>query len=362
MSRPSSAANSLRLLAGRTRGATIAADLGYFDQAHFVHEFREFTPLTPTQYGTADRDCPATSKGRPPKSDKAQISKPDRRPTPDHGVMERNRDAVASTGLLVAAIRAAESRRADRLFTDPYADMLAGDAGRVMLAEAIAETGERSTVQIVVRTRFWDEALLRAVATTNQVVILAAGMDARAYRLAWPPGTTVYELDQPAVITAKAAILADAAPRCRRAAVGVDLADDWPAELTAAGFDPTTPTVWLIEGLLQYLDEPAVRTLFDRVHTLSAPRSILLYDVVGETLLASPAMAPLRKAMADRGSPWLFGSDRPGELAERHGWAAAVTDIADAGDKWGRWFDRPRGSDAPDAPRGYFVEATLPSK
>ncbi|MGZ6779783.1 MAG: SAM-dependent methyltransferase [Mycobacterium sp.] len=274
--------------------------------------------------------------------------------------MARNRDAVASTGLLVAAIRAAESRRADRLFTDPYADKLAGDTGRALLAAAIAETGERSTVQIVVRTRFWDEALLGAVTAANQVVILAAGMDARAYRLAWPAGTTVYELDQPAVIAAKAGILADDQPRCRRVAIGVDLADDWPAELTAAGFDPTTPTVWLIEGLLQYLDEAAVWTLFARVHTLSAPGSTLLYDVVGETLLASPAMAPLRNAMAERGSPWLFGTDRPGELAERHGWSAAVTDIAEAGSEWNRWFDGPRSSDGPDAPRGYFVEATRP--
>ena len=93
-------------------------------------------------------------------------------------------------------------------------------------------------VQIVVRTRFLDDALLRAVGTAQQVVIVAAGMDARAYRLAWPDGITVYELDQPAVIAAKEDVLADDEPRCRRVAIGVDLADDWPAALTAAGFDP----------------------------------------------------------------------------------------------------------------------------
>ncbi len=267
---------------------------------------------------------------------------------------------MASTGLLVAAIRAAESLRADRLFTDPYADKLAGDTGRALLAAAIAKTGERSTVQIVVRTRFWDEALLRAVTAANQVVILAAGMDARAYRLAWPAGTNVYELDQPSVIAAKAGILADDRPRCRRVAIGVDLADDWPAELTAAGFDPTTPTVWLIEGLLQYLDEAAVRTLFARVHTLSAPGSTLLYDVVGKALLESPMMAPLLTSMAEQGSPWLFGTDDPRELAERHGWSAQVTDIAKPGNDWNRWFAPPAPSSSSDAPRGFFVEATLP--
>lgn len=266
---------------------------------------------------------------------------------------------MARTGLLVAAIRARESGKPDRLFSDPYADKLAGDTGRAILDAAIAEAGERSTVQIVVRTRFWDEALLRATGDARQVVLLAAGMDARAYRLAWPDGVTVYELDQPAVIAAKEEILAGDLPRCRRLGVGVDLADDWPAVLTAAGFDRRSPTVWLIEGLLQYLDEGAVGTLFDRIHGLSVPNSTLLYDVVGKSLLESPMMAPLLTSMAERGSPWLFGTDHPGELAQRHGWTAVVTDVAEPGNNWKRWF-APAPADAPDAPRGYFVEATLP--
>ena len=265
---------------------------------------------------------------------------------------------MASTGLLVAAIRAMESTRDDRLFTDPFADKLAGDAGRRLLAAAVAATGERSTMQIVVRTRFFDDALLRAAPAAQQVVIVAAGMDARAYRLAWPDGTTVYELDQRAVIAAKADLLADDDPRCRRVAIGVDLADDWPRALQTAGFDRETPTVWLIEGLLQYLDEGAVRTLFERVDSLSGPNSILLYDVVGKTLLESPMMAPLLESMSEQGSPWLFGTDEPGELAERHGWSATVTDIAEPGNAWNRWYAPPTPINVPDVPRGYFVEAS----
>ena len=265
--------------------------------------------------------------------------------------MNNSREAVASTGLLVAAIRAMESTRGDRLFTDPFADKLAGDTGRRLLTAAIAEAGERATVQIVVRTRFWDEALLRATRGAEQVVILAAGMDARAYRLGWPDGTTVYELDQPAVITAKADLLADDLPRCRRVPIGVDLADDWPSALQSAGFDMQAPTVWLIEGLLQYLDESAVRTLFERIDLLSAPNSVLLYDIVGKTLLESPMMAALLQSMAEQGSPWLFGTDEPGELAERHGWSAIVTDIAEPGNKWNRWF-------APATPVGCARRAT----
>jgi methyltransferase (TIGR00027 family) len=272
--------------------------------------------------------------------------------------MHQSREAVASTGILVAAIRAKESTRDDKLFTDPFADKLAGEAGRRMLAAFTATSGEQSSAQIVVRTRFWDEALLRASQVAKQVVILAAGMDARAYRLPWPDGTTVYEVDQAAVIDAKAELLADDQPGCRRVAIGIDLVDDWPRAVLSAGLDPEAPTVWLIEGLLQYLPESAVRTLFARVDGLSAPSSVLLYDVVGKTLLEAPFMAPVVRSMAEQGSPWLFGTDAPGELAECLGWSADVTDIAEPGNAWNRWYAPAMPTDVPDVPRGYFVEAS----
>jgi methyltransferase (TIGR00027 family) len=267
-------------------------------------------------------------------------------------------DAVAGTGLLVAAIRARETRREDALFRDPFAERLAGTAGREMLDAALEQSGEQSTLQIVVRTRFWDDELLKAVAAAPQVVNLAAGMDARAYRLVWPDGTTIFELDQPDVITQKAGLLADAQPRCGRRAIGIDLRDDWPAALRTAGFDAGSPTVWLMEGLLQYLDEDAVRTLFDRVDALSVAGSVLLYEIVGQALLESPFMAPLLDSMVAQGSPWLFGTDTPGELAQRHGWSAHVVDVAEVGNRWQRWFAPAVPLEVPDVPRGYFVVAT----
>ena len=269
--------------------------------------------------------------------------------------MDRNQVAVADTGLLVAAIRARETAREDRLFSDPFAERLAGDRGRELLAAASSR--DQSSAQIVVRTRFWDEALLDAVKHVRQVVIVAAGMDARAYRMPWPDGTVVYELDQPEVVSAKARLLADEEPQCQRVAVGVDLADDWPAAIRSAGLDPATPSVWLTEGLLQYLDEAAVGVLFDRIDGLSAPGSVLLYDVVGKTLMQSPVLAPVLEAMAKNGAPWLFATDDPGQLSQRLGWSASVTDIAEPGNRYNRWYAPAVPMDVPGVPRGYFVQA-----
>jgi methyltransferase (TIGR00027 family) len=116
------------------------------------------------------------------------------------------------------------------------------------------------------------------VSGISQAVILAAGMDARSYRLPWREGATVFEVDQPRVIAMKDERLAGEQPRCRRVAVGVDLAEDWPKVLVLQGFDSATRTVWLIEGLLQCLEAPDVERLFARVDTLSGPGSVLLYD------------------------------------------------------------------------------------
>ena len=269
-----------------------------------------------------------------------------------------SRDAVAATGLLVAAMRAEESTRDDRLFTDPFAEQLAGEEGRRLLAEAEATTGRGSSAQIVIRTRFWDEALLRANAEgCHQVVTLAAGMDARAYRLPWRAGTTLYELDQPQVIALKDDRLADARPMCERIAIAVNLADDWPKSLKAHGFSPSAKTAWLVEGLLQYLDAEAVDILFARIDVLSAAGSVLLYDIVGQALVESPFLKPTLQFMEQLGAPWTFATDSPAAMAETYGWTATVTDVATPGNEWQRWNHPVVPLDVAGAPRGYFVEA-----
>jgi methyltransferase (TIGR00027 family) len=271
--------------------------------------------------------------------------------------MDSTKQAIGATGLLVAAMRAEESARDDALFTDPFAERLAGEEGRRLLAQAAEKTGQPSA-PIVVRTRVFDEALLRAAANgISQVAILAAGMDARAFRLPWPSGTTVYEVDQPHMIKTKDERLGGEQPRCRRVAVGVDLADDWPKELQSQGFTPLSKTAWLIEGLLQYIDASDVDRLFARVDALSAPGSVLLYDVVGKTMLEAPFLQPTLEFMATLGAPWTFGSDTPAALVENRGWTVTVTDLAEPGNRWNRWMHPVVPADVPGVPRGYFLEA-----
>ena len=271
--------------------------------------------------------------------------------------MDSTKQAVAATGLLVAAMRAEESARDDALFHDPFAERLAGEEGRRLLAESTAET-EQPSAPIVVRTRLFDEALRRVQDDgVAQVVILAAGMDARSYRLPWQDGTTVYEIDQPQVIAIKDQRLVGEQPRCRRVAVGVDLSDDWPKVLLSQGFNSSSRTVWLIEGLLQYIDASAVDRLFARVDALSASGSVLLYDVVGKTLLEAPFLRSTLEFMQKLGAPWVFGSDTPAALVEGRGWTATLTDIAEPGNRWKRWAHPVIPADVPGAPRGYFVEA-----
>jgi methyltransferase (TIGR00027 family) len=136
----------------------------------------------------------------------------------------------------------------------------------------------RMADNMAVRTKFFDEFFLGATqAGIKQVVILASGLDSRAYRLAWPAGTVVYEVDQPQVIEFKTRTLAElgAAPTTERRVVAIDLREDWPAALRAAGFDPAQPTAWSAEGLLGYLPPEAQDRLLDTITELSAPGSRL---------------------------------------------------------------------------------------
>ena len=266
-------------------------------------------------------------------------------------------NAVETTALMVAAMRAEETRRPDRLFTDSFADQLAGEAGRQALATYKAAAGFSVPI-IEVRTRYYDEALARACAGgVRQLVVLAAGMDARAFRLPWPADLHFFEIDQPGMIAAKASALADAKCACQRVAIASNLAGDWSPLLTAQGFDPSARTAWLVEGLLQYLDAPTVQRIFSRIDALSAAGSVLLYDIVGQSVLDSPVLTRVLTMMRELGAPWTYGTDDPAGLLAGRGWDAVVTDPAVIGNQWQRWPFSAAPPGVPGIPRGYLVEA-----
>ncbi|CAM5741488.1 class I SAM-dependent methyltransferase [Mycolicibacterium aubagnense] len=196
--------------------------------------------------------------------------------------------SVGATATMVATARALATKEAEPLIQDPYADPLVRAVGVEffikLLDGQIDLSGEAGTAAamitnlMAVRTKFFDDFFTTATDTgIRQAVILAAGLDSRAYRLDWPAGTVVYEIDQPEVIGAKTGTMAQigATPTCERRTVAIDLRDDWPAALRAAGFDPSAPTAWIAEGLLIYLPPEAQDKLFDNITALSAPGSRL---------------------------------------------------------------------------------------
>ena len=211
--------------------------------------------------------------------------------------------SVGMTAVMVAAARAGETARADALINDPYARTLVAGAGTGVwesfldadfagnLAEANVDVDDEVIAMFehmgnyqAVRTHFFDAFFAEAVAAgIRQVVILASGLDSRAYRLDWPAGTTVYEIDQPKVLEYKATTLAEhgVQPAAERREVPVDLRFDWPKALRETGFDDSQPTAWLAEGLLMYLPADAQDRLFELVTELSAPGSRVAVETAG---------------------------------------------------------------------------------
>ncbi|WP_421843476.1 class I SAM-dependent methyltransferase [Mycobacterium sp.] len=205
--------------------------------------------------------------------------------------------SVGATALGVAAARAAETESNAPLITDRFARVFldaAGDGLWSLFADPSLLTGDvdiepevRARIQLMIdfmatRTAFFDEFFLNAAASgVRQVVILAAGLDSRAWRLPWPDGTVVYELDQPKVLEFKAATLRQhgADPTAQLVSVPIDLRQDWPTALRQAGFDATRPCAWSAEGLVRYLPASAQDLLFERMHGLSAKGSWLASNV-----------------------------------------------------------------------------------
>ena len=249
---------------------------------------------------------------------------------------------VPKTALGVARIRAGESRRDDRLFDDPYAaafvaampNAYAADDAR---GDAARSVGARIALHVVIRTKFYDDYLLAATSDgIRQVALLAAGLDARAFRLPWPAGTTVYEVDLPEMLAFKEDVLAstDGAPSCDRVAVAADLTGDWQAALVAAGFDPAAPTAWLVEGLLVYLTADDGGRLLDTIAGLSAPGTRLSCEQ-GRSAMQLAAQSAESSA-SEATTLWQGGiADIVSWLTE-HGWSVEPFALGDLARDYGR--------------------------
>jgi methyltransferase (TIGR00027 family) len=273
-------------------------------------------------------------------------------------------EGVGKTARGMATVRARESRHADRLFDDPYAQAFV-DAAPDAFPEETRAAGEQAAgagglaglgaafyLHAVIRTRFYDDWLTAAAGGgRGQVVLLAAGLDSRAFRLGWPAGTRVFELDLPGVLGFKEAVLAarGAVPRCERVIAPADLRGDWPAALAAAGFDRTQPAAWLAEGLMTYLTAGEAGRLLTAVGDLAAPGGQLAFEHNPggtDTLMARARQLPRMQKYV---SLWKGGlGDAPGWLAG-HGWRPEFHGLA----ALGRSYRRP----VPDSARSGFLTA-----
>jgi methyltransferase (TIGR00027 family) len=266
--------------------------------------------------------------------------------------------SVGATATMVAAARAIASAEPNAIIDDPFAEPLVRAVGieffnRLLDGEIGLTDGELGdaarlmTDVMAVRTRFFDDFFTGAEGI-RQAVILASGLDARAYRLHWPAGTVVYEIDQPKVLEFKAATMESigATPTAERRAVSIDLRGDWPAALRRNGFDDTAPTAWSAEGLLVYLPPEAQDRLFDEITALSAPGSRLATEYHPD---AGASIGQRAEAIRDRWKEHGFDLNLadlfyPGErnpvveYLTRHGWQATARTRVEVFAAYGRRF------------------------
>lgn len=256
--------------------------------------------------------------------------------------------SVGATATMVAAQRALSSEA--KLIDDPYAAPLVRAVGidvYVRLVNGEIEAGgntefdpRRMAQGMACRTRFYDQFFLDATrGGIGQVVILASGLDSRAYRLPWPAGTVVYEVDMPEVIEFKTLTLGDlgAKPTAQRRTVAIDLRDDWASALQAAGFDPQAPSAWSAEGLVVYLPDDAQDALFDNVTSLSAPGSRLAFEFVPDTaVFADPRWRAHHDRMSELGfeidfNDLVYHGQRSHivDHLNQRGWQTTSTTVAD---------------------------------
>ena len=239
-------------------------------------------------------------------------------------------DAVSRTSLLTAAARAAESKRTAPPVVDPYAEQLAGEYGDKLLKEH--PSPDWLVAGLAIRTRFFDEAILSAIGQgATQVLLVAAGLDTRAWRLDLPSRVQWFEIDHAQVLDYKARTLDGVPPRVQRSAVPFDLREPHLLDaLKRAGFDRAQRTMVMVEGLLMYLAPPEVEPLLATFASIVPIGSTLCTDIPNVACIEpSGFMGPFLAWIAAKEAPWRFGTDAPGTALGDAGWS--VEDVVFAG-------------------------------
>ncbi|MEO8522470.1 MAG: SAM-dependent methyltransferase [Acidobacteriota bacterium] len=272
---------------------------------------------------------------------------------------------VGSTAQWVAANRALETESPEPLYRDPFARALAGEAGFAMLGAMRAAIGlpmsSAADPYLTIRTRYFDDALREAVRdeSVRQVVILASGMDTRAFRLEWPEDLVLFEVDRDDVFDYKEPLLGRTGqrPRCDRRVVRADLTHQWTAPLLAAGFDPARPSAILAEGLVIYLEALEVTSLLSSMRGIACTDSWLGLDLANQALLEASFLAPYKKRLADAGCPWKFAVEDPETWLASHGWLARAVTLGAPEATYGRWPYPVPPSGTANTPATCFVQA-----
>lgn len=251
-------------------------------------------------------------------------------------IVTRATSNVSRTAVVIAQARALETERQDRLFADHLARHFVDATGAIQVAEA----GRLNQEHFALRTRHFDDYLMAEVDRgTTQVVLLAAGLDTRAYRLEWPDGVRLFEVDLPGLVAFKEAVVGArrAVAACDRRVVVVDLREDWIGALEEAGFDPDRPTAWLVEGLLMYLTPEDGAELRRTLTAASAPGSSVAIEHVNQAYLDLPQIQVVQKRLAPFDAAWRSTLDDPIAWFAEDGWQAEITDQVDLA----RRHDRP---------------------
>jgi methyltransferase (TIGR00027 family) len=286
--------------------------------------------------------------------------------------------SVGSTALSVATARALEAQKPDPLAIDPFAEVfcraVGGNASDVLDGKnpehqlKTPDWGDHFVTFQGARTRYFDDYFRRAAdAGVRQIVILAAGLDSRAYRLPWPDATTIFELDRPQVLDFKREVLAEqgAKSTAERREVAVDLRDDWPKALQDSGFDAAKPSAWIAEGLLIYLPAAAQQQLFTGIDALASTGSHVAVEdgapMPAEAFQAAVESERVANAEGDERSFFKLIYNEQHAPAQQwfgeHGWTAVATPLADYLREVGRPVPGPDTEAGPMIARNTLVRA-----